>query len=63
MKFNLTYVVAGLEVIFSIVGMGFGWITGAEGSTLILAGIAVFGARAATTTTQTQVGGSAKGIW
>ena len=62
MQFNLTYVLAGAEVIFAIVGMSFGWISGAEGSTLILAGIAVFGARAATASTASQVG-KVGGIW
>ena len=62
MQFNLTYVLAGAEVIFAIVGMSFGWISGAAGSALILAGIAVFGARQATSTTANQVG-NVKGIW
>jgi hypothetical protein len=62
MKFNLTYIVAGVEVIFSVVGMAFGWITGAEGSALILAGIAVFGARAATVPVANQIG-KVGGIW
>jgi hypothetical protein len=46
MNFNLTYVVAGVEVVFAIVGMAFGWLTPAAGSALILAGLGVFGARA-----------------
>ena len=45
-KFNLTYVIAVVEIVFAIVGMAFGWISSATGSGLILAGIAVFGARA-----------------
>jgi len=48
---NGTYIAAALEVVFSIVGLYFGWLSPAEGSALLLAGIGVFGARKSIATT------------
>lgn len=56
---NLTYIVAGVEVLFAVLGMAMGWISSAEGSALILAGLAVFGAKKS----QVNAAQGVKGIW
>ena len=56
---NLTFWLAILQIVFSLVGMAFGWITPAEGSGLLLAGLAVFGAK------QSQINAAkgVRGVW
>jgi hypothetical protein len=58
MKFNLTYLVAGLGIVWAIVGMAFGWESGVSGSAIIVTCVGVFGARASQ---NTPVAG--KGVW
>lgn len=61
---QLTYIVAIVQIIFAVVGMAFGWITGAVGSGLIIAAVGIFGARASQTPVPSPTGvGTVKGIW
>ena len=61
-SFNLTYIFAGIGIIWAIVGMSFGWESGAAGSAIIVTCIGVFGARASQVSTANQVG-KVGGIW
>ena len=59
---NLTNILAGVGIIWAIVGMSFGWESGAAGSAIIITCVGIFGARTATSSTANQVG-NVKGIW